>query len=76
MKDSHNNGLKTAMLLGSMWALLLGLGWLLSIGTNQSIWLWIFAIGGLASTFASYWFSDKMALSSMRAREVSAAEAT
>lgn len=75
MKDSHNNGLKTAMLLGSMWALLLGLGWLLSIGTNQSIWLWIFAIGGLASTFASYWFSDKMALSSMRAREVSAAEA-
>lgn len=75
MKDSHHNGLKTAVLLGGMWALLLALGWGLSIGTNQSMWLWIFAVGGLVSTFISYWFSDKMALASMQAREVTQAEA-
>lgn len=71
---SHNNGLKTAALFGGLWAILLGIGWLLANGTNQPIFLVLFAGFGLVSTFVSYWYSDKIALRSMSAREVSEAE--
>ncbi len=68
------NGLKTAGLLGGMWALLLGIGWLLASGTGSSMYLWLFAGIGLISTAYSYWNSDKIALKSMQARPVSEAE--
>lgn len=71
----HNNGLKTAALLGGMWALLLAIGYGLSAGTSNSVFLWVFAGMGLVSTAVSYWFSDKIALASMRARPVSEVEA-
>lgn len=75
MRDTHNNGLKTVLLLGGMWGILLAVGWGLAAGTSNSMFLWIFAGMGLVSTFVSYWFSDRMALASMRARPLSEVEA-
>ena len=70
----HNNGLKTAFLMGGMFALLLAIGSLISAGTGRSMFIWIFALIGLASTAYSYWNSDKLALRSMHAYPVSEAE--
>jgi heat shock protein HtpX len=57
-----------------MFALLLAIGSLISAGTGRSMFIWIFALIGLASTAYSYWNSDKLALSSMHAYPVSEAE--
>ncbi|NLI19489.1 MAG: zinc metalloprotease HtpX [Actinomycetales bacterium] len=72
---SHHNGLKTAALFGVLWALLLGMGSIIANSSNQPMFLWLFAGLGLASTFVSYWFSDRIALASMQARPVSEVEA-
>ncbi|HCJ55175.1 MULTISPECIES: zinc metalloprotease HtpX [Glutamicibacter] len=66
----HNNGLKTAFLMGGMIALLLAIGSLIAAGTGRSMFIWIFALIGLASTAYSYWNSDKLALRSMHAYPV------
>lgn len=66
----HNNGLKTAFLMGGMLALLLAIGSLIAAGTGRSMFIWIFALIGLASTAYSYWNSDKLALRSMHAYPV------
>lgn len=70
----HHNGLKTAILMGGLWSLLLGMGWLLARGTGSSIWLLVMPLIGVAQTAYSYWNSDKLAIRSMGAIEVSAAE--
>lgn len=70
----HHNGLKTAILMGGLWSLLLGLGWLLARGTGSSIWLLIMPLIGVVQTAYSYWNSDKLAIRSMGAREVSPEE--
>ncbi|OKL55116.1 zinc metalloprotease HtpX [Bowdeniella nasicola] len=71
----HYNGLKTALLLGGMWALLMALGALVSRGMNTPWLLWVFALGGLVMTFISYWNSDKIAVRSMNAYPVSREQA-
>ncbi|GAB3582263.1 zinc metalloprotease HtpX [Calidifontibacter terrae] len=68
---SHFNGLKTALLFGAIWALLLGVGSLIGGGR----FIWVFALIGLATTFYSYWNSDKIALRSMQAYPVSEIQA-
>lgn len=68
----HYNGLKTTLLFALMWAVIMVIWWLTG-GTRGT--LGIFIIIGLATTFGSYWFSDKLAIASMRAREVSEQEA-
>jgi len=70
----HNNGLKTALLLGGMFALLLVLGSLIASGTRNSSFIWIFALIGLGTTAYGYWNSDKIALRSMHAYPVSEQE--
>ena len=45
----HFNGLKTAALFGAIWALLLGIGALVAGGR----FIWIFALIGVATTFAN-----------------------
>ena len=70
----HNNGFKTALLLGGMFALLLALGSLISAGSGNSAFIWIFALIGLGTTAYGYWNSDKIALRSMQAYPVTEAD--
>lgn len=71
----HYNGIKTVLLFGVMWALLLLVGGAIAAATGRSMFIWIFALIGLFSTFYSYWNSDKLALRAMRAYPVSQNEA-
>ncbi|MGO1346863.1 MAG: protease HtpX, partial [Bifidobacterium psychraerophilum] len=68
----HFNGLKTTLLFGLMWAIIMAIWWFTG-GTQGT--LGIFICIGLATTFMSYWFSDKLAIASMRAKHVSEQEA-
>ncbi len=70
----HNNGFKTALLLGGMFALLLALGSLISAGSGNSAFIWLFALIGLGTTAYGYWNSDKIALRSMQAYPVTEAD--
>ena len=67
---NHHNGLKTAVLLGGMWSLLLLLGYALTRGTGSSVWLFIMPVIGVAQTAYAFWNSDKIAVRSMGAIEV------
>lgn len=67
----HYNGLKTTLLFALMWAVIMLIWWF--TGGSQST-LTIYIGVGLVMTFGSYWFSDKLAIASMRAREVSEQE--
>jgi len=71
MNTIFTNAIKTAGLLGLLMGLCLGIGWL--IGSTQGLILG-FAIGG-GMTIISYFFSDKIALMTMRAQQVSREEA-
>ena len=71
MARRHFNGLRTAALLGGLWAVLIALGSL--VGGGRFIW-W-FAAFGLVSTAWSYWNSASIALRSMHAYPVSELEA-
>lgn len=68
----HFNGLKTTLLFALMWAVIMLIWWLTGgeIGT-----LWIYLVIGIGTSFVTYWFSDKLAISSMRAKQVSEDEA-
>jgi heat shock protein HtpX len=68
----HFNGLKTTLLFALMWAVIMLIWWL--TGGSQDT-LGIYILIGLGSTFVSYWFSDKLAIASMHAKEVSEQEA-
>ena len=66
----HHNGLRTAVLLGALSALILALGaWL---GGNAGVQIAI--IVALLTNGIAYFFSDRIALSAMRARPVSEVE--
>ncbi|MGZ4598426.1 zinc metalloprotease HtpX [Oryzihumus sp.] len=67
----HYNGLKTALLFGSIWALLLAIGALVQGGR----FIWFFALIGLGTTAYGYWNSDKLAIRAMHAYPVSEAQA-
>lgn len=70
----HFNGLKTAALMGGMFAVLLVIGGLIAAGTRNSMWIWLFGLIGLASTAYGYWNSDKIAIRSMAAYPVTPAQ--
>src|SRR5262245_62638565 len=67
---SHRNGLKTAALLGLLTALILAVGYWF----GGSGGLFIAVVISLAMNAATYFWSDKLALRTMRARPVSEAE--
>ncbi|WP_328464904.1 zinc metalloprotease HtpX [Actinoplanes sp. NBC_00393] len=67
---SHHNGLKTAALLGLLTGLILAVGYWL----GGSAGLIIAVLISLATNAVSYFYSDKIALRSMRAQPVSEAE--
>ena len=68
----HCNGLKTVFLFGLMWAIIMLIWWL--TGASQDT-LGVYLVIGVASTFISYWFSDRISIASMGARHVSEQEA-
>src|SRR5688500_211255 len=72
---SHLNGLKTAALLGAIFALLLAIGGAIAGGTGNSAFIWIFALIGVGMTAYGYWNSDKLASRAMHAYPVSEAQA-
>ncbi|GHD10146.1 zinc metalloprotease HtpX [Zhihengliuella salsuginis] len=71
---NHNNGLKTALLLGALFGLLLLIGSLIASGTGQSMFIWLFALFGVGTTAYGYWNSDKIAIRSMQAYPVTEAQ--
>lgn len=71
----HHNGLKTVALFGAIWAVLLSMGWLVASSTRNSSFILIFALVGVATTFYSYWNSDKLAIRAMHAVPVSEVQA-
>lgn len=64
------NGLKTALLLGSIFGLLLAVGAVVSGGR----YIWMFALFGVVMTAYGYWNSHKIAIKAMRAYPVSELE--
>ena len=66
------NGLKTILLFGLLWVIVMLIWWLTGGGADT---LWLFVFIGVGTTFVTYWFSDRLAIASMRAREVSEREA-
>src|SRR5690606_25749682 len=65
-----HNGLRTALLLGGLSASIIAVGWWLGGGTGLQI---AFVLALVTNGFA-YFFSDRIALSAMRARPVSEVE--
>ncbi|AZN30893.1 zinc metalloprotease HtpX [Flaviflexus salsibiostraticola] len=74
MNRSTLNGVKTAALIGVLWAILLAIGGMLAYGSGNSSFIIIFALIGVASTAYSYWNSDKLAIRAMNAQQVSEAQ--
>ncbi|BBE23755.1 protease HtpX [Arthrobacter sp. MN05-02] len=72
---NHFNGAKTALLFGALMGIFLVFGAVVAGATRSSAFLWIFALLGVGSIAYSYWNSDKIAIRSMRAVEVTEQQA-
>ncbi len=72
---NHFNGLKTAALLGGLWAILLVIGYVIAGSTGNSIFILVFALIGLGTTAYGYWNSDTLAIKAMHAYPVTEAQA-
>jgi heat shock protein HtpX len=70
----HFNGLKTTALFGAIIALLLAVGGVISAATGNAIFIWVFALIGVATTAYGYWNSDKLAIRAMHAYPVTEAQ--
>lgn len=66
----HNNGLKTALLMGSMVGFLLLIGAGLAYFTRSSVWILLFGLLGVGTVAYTYWNSGKLAIRSMNAYPV------
>ncbi|TYD00094.1 zinc metalloprotease HtpX [Arthrobacter echini] len=72
---NHFNGAKTALLFGALMGIFLVFGAVIAGATGSSMFIWLFALLGVGSIAYSYWNSDKIAIRSMRAVEVSEQQA-
>lgn len=66
----HNNGLKTALLMGTMVGVLALIGYAVALFFNNAFFIWIFAFIGVATVAYTYWNSDKITIRSMNAYPV------
>ncbi|WP_394248155.1 zinc metalloprotease HtpX [Arthrobacter pityocampae] len=67
---NHFNGAKTALLFGALMGIFLVFGAVIAGATGSSMFIWLFALLGVGSIAYSYWNSDKIAIRSMQAVEV------
>ncbi|WP_104166511.1 zinc metalloprotease HtpX [Arthrobacter sp. SX1312] len=67
---NHFNGAKTALLFGALMGIFLVFGAVIAGATGSSMFIWLFALLGVGSIAYSYWNSDKIAIRSMGAVEV------
>ncbi|MHA7279300.1 zinc metalloprotease HtpX [Arthrobacter sp. MDT2-2] len=72
---NHFNGAKTALLFGALMGIFLVFGAVIAGATGSSSFIWIFALFGVGSIAYSYWNSDKIAIRSMGAVEVTEQQA-
>jgi heat shock protein HtpX len=72
---NHFNGAKTALLFSALMGIFLVFGAVIAGATGSSMFIWIFALLGVGSIAYSYWNSDKIAIRSMRAVEVTEQQA-
>ncbi|MBG6224627.1 heat shock protein HtpX [Arthrobacter sp. CAN_A2] len=72
---NHFNGAKTALLFGALMGIFLVFGAVIAGATGSSMFIWLFALLGVGSVAYSYWNSDKIAIRSMRAVEVTEQQA-
>ncbi|WP_043440453.1 zinc metalloprotease HtpX [Arthrobacter sp. L77] len=72
---NHFNGAKTALLFGALMGIFLLFGAVIAGATGSSMFIWLFALLGVGSVAYSYWNSDKIAIRSMRAVEVTEQQA-
>lgn len=67
---NHNNGLKTALLMGTLMGFLVLIGVFLAYFTRSSIFIVLFSALGLGTVAYTYWNSDKLAIRQMNAYPV------
>lgn len=67
---ADSNTRKTWIYLSAFFLLIIGLGWLTSYLFDSRAILWLAVILSVASSFASYWYSDKIVLAMSRARPI------
>jgi heat shock protein HtpX len=72
MGHQHFNGLKTALLFGTLGAFVLGASWLIFGRSSGALMIGLFF--ALLMNGIAYWKSDSIAIRAMRARPVSEAE--
>ncbi|WP_104118927.1 zinc metalloprotease HtpX [Arthrobacter sp. B1805] len=72
---NHFNGAKTALLFGALMGIFLVFGAVIAGATGSSMFIWLFALLGVGSIAYSYWNSDKIAIRSMGAVEVTEQQA-
>ncbi|MHA7283508.1 zinc metalloprotease HtpX [Arthrobacter sp. TMS2-4] len=72
---NHFNGAKTALLFGALMGIFLVFGAVIAGATGSSMFIWLFALLGVGSVAYSYWNSDKIAIRSMGAVEVTEQQA-
>lgn len=75
MKRHYHNGIKTFWLLCLMWAILIAFGYILARASGYFIFMPLFALIAVGQTAYSYWNSDKLAIRSMDAYEVTPQQA-
>ena len=75
MKRHYHNGIKTFWLLCLMWAILIAFGYVLARASGYFIFMPLFALIAVGQTAYSYWNSDKLAIRSMDAYEVTPQQA-
>ncbi|OHA62178.1 MAG: zinc metalloprotease HtpX [Candidatus Wildermuthbacteria bacterium GWA2_46_15] len=68
--QASSNVRKTWILLGSFLVFIIGLGWLFSYVLDNQLILVFVTVFSLATSFVSYWYSDKIVLAMTHAQEV------
>jgi len=68
--SAESNIRKTWLYLTLFLLFIIGIGWLISYYANSSVILWIAVLYSVSVSFLSYWYSDKIVLSLVRAKPV------